>query len=553
MQSLRRFWRPETGFFLAIWLFLLLVGQTRLLRDPGTFWHTVAGEKMLTEKQLIRGDPFGFTAQDADHPWIPHQWFGECLMALLHRIDGLDTLLLAAATILAGLYAWLARRLVRAGLHWVVAAVIVVGVLSASSSHFHARPHLATIVFLGTTFAFLIDFEAGRVSLPHCAWLVPVYLFWTSVHGGMLGGLVTMGAAVAGWVVWRGIGWESPLTSVKQFLGWCLLIVVCGATAFVNPYGVALPRTWLAIMGQPLHEIIVEHARLNPTRLEGAAVLFLGAVYVAILLSLTRRPRVTWLLPLIWFGLTCTGIRHAPLFGITAGLALAEVLPHTRFAVWQVRTGGDLFIAPKEPDRAGWWPLLLPVLAVATALGLQMARVEVPLLGHGWARLDPTHWPEELRPELDELRRTQPEGTPIFNDLAFGGYLIYFAPNLRVFIDDRCELYGYPRLREYVDADEKATPAILPVLGTSAVGLSGSPLGPGPLLTTAALFPERGTAEAMREWQQRYGPFSLALVRTDSGFDRYFRASADWEPVKPEHTEPATLYRRKSSHLPVSP
>lgn len=532
MLSLRRFWRPATGFFLVLWLFLLLVGQTRLLRDPGTFWHTVLGEKMLTTGQLVRGDPFSFTFNDAQqHPWIPHQWLGECLMAVLHRIDGLDTLLLATATILAGLYAWLAHRLVRAGLHWAIAAVIVILVLAASSSHFHARPHLATIVFLGTTFAFLCDFEAGRISLARCLWLVPVYLFWTSVHGGMLGGVATMIAVVAGWCLWRMLGWESPFahkpdaqargdavpltcaSGLWQLLGWIALIAACGLTAFVNPYGAELPRTWLAIMGQPLHEIIVEHARLDPLNLNGFTVLLLGVVYIAALLSLPRRPRATWLLPLLWLGLACTGVRHAPLFAITAGLGLAEVLPHTRWADWQVRSGGDLYVPPKATERYGWQPLLLPVLAVATALGLQIARVEVPLIGHGWARLDPGLWPEELRLELEDLNRTQPKGTPIFNDLSFGGYLIYVtreSPNLRIFVDDRCELYGYPWLKQYVDADDR----------------SGAP-------------------EAIHRWERTYPVFSLALVRSGSGFDDYFHESPDWEPVKTTRT--ASLYRRKET------
>src|SRR5579862_8930960 len=153
-----RFWRPETGFFLCLWLFLLVAGQSKLLRDPGTFWHTVCGEKMLTSGELIRTDPFTFTM--AGQPWLPHQWLGECLMALLHRIDGFDTLLLTTATILAGLYTWLAHRLLRSGLHWSLTALLVVLVLAASASHFHARPHLATMVFLGVTFASLCDFEA---------------------------------------------------------------------------------------------------------------------------------------------------------------------------------------------------------------------------------------------------------------------------------------------------------------------------------------------------------------------------------------------------------
>src|SRR5437660_267287 len=119
-----RFWRPETGIFLALWLVLMVGGRSRLLRDPGTFWHTKVGQQLVDSRQLIYRDPFSYTAAYLvpDAAWVPHQWLGECLMALVHRLRGFDSLLLATVTLLAGLYTWLAHRLIRSGLHWAVAA-----------------------------------------------------------------------------------------------------------------------------------------------------------------------------------------------------------------------------------------------------------------------------------------------------------------------------------------------------------------------------------------------------------------------------------------------
>jgi hypothetical protein len=507
-RALSRFWRPETGIFLCLWLYLLLAGQTRLLRDPGTFWHTVLGEKMLSSGQLVHGDPFCFTDPPGKAEWIPHQWLGECLMALLHRIDGLDSLVLATATILASLYTWLAHRLIRSGLHWSLAGLVIVFVVAASASHFHARTHLATIAFLGISFAWLCDFEAGRITLARLFWLVPLYVLWTNLHGGMLGGLATMVAALGGWLLLGLLGWESPVRSWRTagILG--LLILACGLTAFVNPYGFALPNIWMAILrANNLGEIIQEHAPLDPTHLGGVTVLILAAIYLAVLVNLQCWPRVTWLLPSLWLAQACLHIRHAPLFGITAGLALAEMLPHTRWAAGRVRSGSDLFIPPpRDAAPFGWRPLLLPAVAVIGAFVLQANRVEMPLVGHGWAHLDPEVWPVELQPELDKLKK-EPEGTPIFNDLGFGGYLIYMTPNVRIFVDDRCELHDPTWLKEYDDANRKPIPA------------------------------------KVKAWEKQW-PFSLALVRSESGFDEYFRKSAHWTEVK--RTETATLYRRAS-------
>src|SRR5258708_31883934 len=112
----------------------------------------------------------------------------------------------------------------------------------------------------------------------------------------MLGGLGTMALAWLGWCGWRVLGLPSPLKSRRSMLDLAVLIVVCGLTAFVNPYGVELPRTWYAIMHMPhLPEIIQEHAPLNPTRPDGLMVLGFGVVYLIALLGVPPGQwRVSW-------------------------------------------------------------------------------------------------------------------------------------------------------------------------------------------------------------------------------------------------------------------
>jgi hypothetical protein len=523
-SALRAFWSPTAGIFIGLWLFLMVIGQSRLFQDPGTFWHTVVGERMVSSGHLIYTDPFTFTF-NGKH-WIGHQWLGECLMALIHRLDdrtSFDSLLLVTVTILAGLYAWLAHRFLRVGLHWSLAAVAAVLLLSASASHFHIRPHIGSIVFLAVTMGYLTDFENGRIGVGRLAMLIPIYLVWTNIHGGTLGGLATIGITLAGWCGWRIMGLDSPIRDWRRFFGVCALLAGCIATIVITPYGTLIVRTWLAIMESPtLREIIVEHRKLTLDRADGWAIVLLGAAYLAALIStLPRWPRVTWLLPLVWFYLATSRIRHGPLFAVTAGVALADMLPYTAFARWAVRTGSDLFILTDAAAPSGkprdFRPALLPALLVLTAFGLQQSRIVVPIIGYGWARLDPSYWPVELLPELEEYQDTRPDGTRIFNDYYLGGFLIYFTPGYRVFVDDRCELFR-SETDEYTDQ----------------------------WLDEFVHARQEETALAIRKWQKQHGSFDFALVQvpTDGSrsFDDYFRASPDWELVK--RTRTAALYRR---------
>ena len=186
------------------------------------------------------------------------------------------------------------------------------------------------IVFLGVTFAWLCDYEAGRIPLRRLIWLVPIYVIWTNVHGGMVGGVATMAVTFIGWLVAARVGWAEssrpttpnqaemlvkepfggprrlgPPYSGRMLLGLGLLIVVCGLTAFVNPYDIALPRVWFALMGSKvLPELIIEHAPLRYAPREAVAVLAFAAVYLAALVGTwPKRPQVSWLIPLVWLAL----------------------------------------------------------------------------------------------------------------------------------------------------------------------------------------------------------------------------------------------------------
>jgi hypothetical protein len=157
------------------------------------------------------------------------------------------------------------------------------------------------------------------------------------------------------------------------------------------------------------------------------------------------------------------------------------------------------------PVHWNWRPALLPVVLVTLSLAAQVIRVPLPVLGHGWARLNPELWPVELVPDLREHAEKHP-GAPIFNEYAFGGFLIYYSPELRVYVDDRCEVYGDRWLHDFVVASET---------------------DPGAYLAAS---------------QIRYGHFDLALVQVGSGFDRYFQGESDWTVVG--RAQSATLYQR---------
>jgi hypothetical protein len=508
---------PHGSFFVL--LLLLLIVRSSMFRDPGTFWHVACGQRMLDEGRVIRQDPFSFTRAGA--PWVADQWLAECGMALVHRLAGWDGLLLLWAAVLAGTYAWLAGRLTVGGLH-VLPALLLTGLaLMAGSPQFHVRPLVFSIGLLGLTFAWLVDVEAGRKPAAGLWWLVPLFVLWTNLHGGALAGMATASFCLAGWSAAHVCGAAVPVASAGEtpapqrrasetpapppnlFLLAPLLVTLLAAV-LVNPYGAALPREWLETIAMPLPSLIEEHGPLKFHEPVAWATVALGLGYAAALLStLPGRPRVVWLLPLAWLVLAIARVRFAALFAVTAVVATADMLPSSLLGRWLRGRG---MLAGRPSPTGGRW-LILPLVVVGAALASQMAGLDVARLGRGPTPFDEARWPTALLPDLNVIATAPASaaGVPVFNDLLFGGFLIYHQPRLRVFIDDRCPLYGTDFLMAY-DRARRADPA------------------------------------QIDRWRRQYG-FHHALVEAGGRFDQYLSTARGWSVVR--RSAAAALYQHQ--------
>jgi len=507
----KSFFRSQTWLFLFFWLLAMGLLRSSAFEDPGSLWHIRVGDWIWDHGRIMQTDPFTFTF--TGHPWRPQQWAGECLISLLHRLGGLDALLLALAVLLAGFASWLAGRFIRAGLHPVLAAALVLLGLIVASFHFYIRPHMATIVFMGWVMGRIVDFESGRITWKQWAWLVPVTIVWTNLHGGVLGGLATVGLAGAGWALLALMGRESPIKSWRILIFLILILAISGIALLVNPYGFGMLKIWNSIVDSKLlPQIVTEHQPVRLSNLNGLAVVGFGAFYILMLAStLPKWPHVSWLIPLVWFGLSLHSIRHGPLFCVVALVSLADMFPNTIWFRWLQKHGDTLVrrevTAGKNGEERTWLAWLIPAALTILCLWLQAVRLQVPLLGSGWVWLNPKEVPVDLLEPLQEYARNKPEGTPVFNDANFGGFLIYFTPKLRIFMDDRCELYGDPWMADYMDMMKS--------------------------------HPER-----IEEHRAKYG-FDRALVTVDSPMDRYLGRSLQWREVA--RGQKAVLYAWKEN------
>ena len=435
-------------------------------------------------------------------------------MGFVHSFGGLDGLLVLTVSLIAFLYAYLALRILHSGMNLMLGSLILAVSLAAVSHNLHVRPHILTILLMAVMFAKLCDIDMKRTDYRSLVWLVPFFLIWVNIHGGALGGLFTLIITVTGWTVAWIFCIKNPIQNLKWIYGLWTIVCLCVSSFFLNPYFLALPLSWLEIMGsKATAELIQEHASVlillrhgDPKSFITVSIVLCLAVFYFVLLIGTERKerRVTWYIPLIWLIFSFSRIRHAPLFSVMAVIAIAEIFPYCRWVKSLGKKGLITFqirnkdVATEKQSRLGY---IIPALIFGIALLACQGSANLTSTTQKWVKLDPTHWPVDILPELKSIEKELPPGTPIFNDMLFGGFLIYHNPGFRVFIDDRCELYGDDFILRYVKA-------------------------------------ERSDLEV---WQKQF-PFQITLLKIDSNYRKFFDDDPNWLVVK--RCQSAVLYRK---------
>src|SRR5580693_2369174 len=250
---------PSVGDLIFAALLGLLAYTTlsvRLLGDAGIGWHIRTGQMILATHAIPRVDPFSATAFSATtgRAWFAWEWLYDVLVGWLDSAVGLNGVVLFTALVIATVFAWTFRLLLRLGTNVLVAVLLVLLAASAAMIHFLARPHVVSWLFTVAWFWILESSEqscCGSETNPRrgrVLWLLPpLMLGWVNLHGGFLLGFVLLG------IYWCSAAWQWFRLKEDRFddalrrirAGWLvraltLTGVLSGLATLVNPYGFRL-------------------------------------------------------------------------------------------------------------------------------------------------------------------------------------------------------------------------------------------------------------------------------------------------------------------------
>jgi hypothetical protein len=401
--------------------------------DGDTNWHVAAGRWILAHHTVPLTDPFSFTY--AGHRWIAHEWLSEVLMASAYLLAGWNGVVL-----LIGLAAGIAFGLIAMELRlWMGPVGQIAGLALAFACldpFLYARPHIiATPILVFWTRGLLAARREGRAPRLELALLMAV---WANLHASFIFGLGLIGPFALEAFFAQPDRW-------RTVRGWGLFGVIAGALALATPHGfdgIVFP---FMVMGMKVLPNILEWRGATfqePT-------LFEGALLITLFLGLWKGVRVPMFRLILLLGLLHMALQHIRQEAVLA--ALAPVLLAEPFGR-ALRPSGVL---PRIAATPGWRPAWrVPSWPIVAALALLAIGVVGARLGAPLQRKDNGNVPVTAFEKVPRALLSQ----PVFNEYAFGGYLIF--KGVKPYIDGRADMYGDAWVQQYLAVAGGAEPEL---------------------------------------------------------------------------------------------
>ena len=404
---------------LMAWIVLVVVRLAEQnLPDLDIWWHLRNAQYLFTLHRLPNIDTYSFTV--AGQPWMNYEWLGEIPYYLAWRAFGLEGIEILMLLVLEAIFVGVLLLCYQRSRHIKASILACWFAVFLATVNFGPRTILFGYACLVILFAILERFRSkGQAPL----WaLPPLFCLWINTHGSWSLGIVIFGIFIVSGLVegeWGRI--KASRWSPRQLR---LLLVSFGASCaalFVNPYGYRLVTYPLDMaFRQPLNIAYIQEWQpldLHSPRGKVALVLLAGLFCSA--LATRYQWRFSDLL-LVLFGFY-SGITYER-FLFLAGIIVAPIAAEMFY-----------FVPPYRPEIDKRW---LNVAIIAGLLGFVIYRFPAP------AQLEKQvaeQYPAEVLPYLESHELSG----NILNFYAWGGYLGWKDPKLKVFVDSRVDIYEH--------------------------------------------------------------------------------------------------------------
>ena len=401
------------------------------VRDPDIWWHLKVGDWIVEHHAVPYVGIFSRTA--ATRPWIAYSWGYEVLLSRAYAWFGLVGFAMFGVLLtvaVAFLLFWMLHRL--SGQFWVAWILALVGSFAFLFS-LMPRPVFVTMILFTIVLTFLLEAQrTGRMQL--LWWLPVIFVLWANIHIQFIYGLFVVGLFMGINLLQRLASWigiepdfiQAPTLPLSGPVG---VLFACFAATFIGPYTYHLYRVVAAYSNSHVPYFMIQ---------ELSAFNFkFFTHYVLLLLTTAAFFAVGWPRKLDLFKLSLLIVasvvafrtqRDAWFLGICAATYIADI------AGLSIGKGalGESVPTPvlKLPELAG--------LGAFLAIMLWLTARNIGFTTRDLDRAISREYPVDA---ANFVRQNSLPG-PLYNNLDWGGFLIWYMPQYPVTVDGRNDVYG---------------------------------------------------------------------------------------------------------------
>jgi hypothetical protein len=395
--------------------------------DPDIWWHLRAGQWILQHNAVPVTDPF--SSYGADQPWVVYSWLFDIIMATMFGRMGLASIAfyeIAARTALTVALFHTLRNLLPG--FW-RSATLTAAAIFTMTRILGPRPGMLTILLTIVLFDVLLS--ASRTGRTRQLWLLPpMFVLWANWHIQFVYGLFVLGVFAAEPLLNRLFRYRPHKHAALPPAATWLALAASAVGTLLNPYGIKVYSTVLLYAGQTrIYNEITEFRAMTFREPQHfvAVLLVLGA---AMAIGWRRDARPLWLIFLLVASLLAfRSVREIWFLAVVSVCVIADGWPSPG------KTAARAAAPFQSRAMVGIWVVAL-LIASCRHYGLSNDALDVQTAGA---------FPEAAVRyiEMNHL------GGPLFNDLSWGGYLVWRLPALPVALDGRTNVYGEDRILRF--------------------------------------------------------------------------------------------------------
>ena len=417
-------------------LFLIIVVNFALqpLTEPDFGWHLRTGLDVLHNGlPLPLADPYSHTMPD--WPWVEHAWLTDVGVAGIYSVFGaLGVILLFAVVTIS---AWcLAAATASASLAFRWLACVVS--LWIALPYLGARTQLITLLGLALLSWMLKRWHEGSASVQW--WIPPLFLLWANLHGGFVAGLLLLSLVIVTTAIVRWLSdrqrlfasrLDEPLFSWAHLKRLAVITAVSAGVTLLNPYGWRLQAEIIdSLSNRFMLDTLQEWQPLSMAGVAGRRyAVYLAGLGVATVLWYRRTEPVRWVVGVVFLAFSFRHMRNIPFFLIVSVPLCAELLSEGVARLRRRWPGGDVVA------KRGSFAAAAVIAGALIWLGPEHLH-RIMLSG-----IRPAEYFKETSYPIEAVEWMQANrnqiGQRLYNDYAYGGFLLWWMPGTRIFIDGR--------------------------------------------------------------------------------------------------------------------